>query len=90
MSAKADVALIAFNEEYKQVKTDCKTFVEECDVARAAALVDSAPYSEALCALARAAIDKYANKKAALGKLDYSDLEHGARAYCPTSHAELR
>lgn len=79
VSAKADVALIAFNEEYKQVKTDCKTFVEECDVARAASLVDSAPYSEALCALARAAIDKYANKKAALGKLDYSDLEHGAR-----------
>ncbi|MCX4314305.1 MAG: hypothetical protein OSJ83_10705, partial [Clostridia bacterium] len=25
VSAKADVALIAFNEEYKQVKTDCKT-----------------------------------------------------------------
>ncbi|MDE7164689.1 MAG: UvrD-helicase domain-containing protein [Clostridiales bacterium] len=71
------------NEQYKVLKTACKKFREfkaETDVAKH---VDSAPYSYALRMVALDALGRYGEKKKSLGKIDYSDLEHGAyRVLC--------
>lgn len=66
------------NERFKKLKDDCKRFRELAADAAAAKAVDSAPYARALCNVARVALDIYAKRKRELGKLDYSDLEHGA------------
>ncbi len=66
------------NERFKKLKDDCKKFRELQADAATAKTLDSAPYARALCAVARDALDIYARRKREHGKLDYSDLEHGA------------
>ncbi|MDE7405445.1 MAG: UvrD-helicase domain-containing protein [Clostridiales bacterium] len=66
------------NEQYKDLKKLCskfRKFVEETQKAKA---FKSAPYSFALRAVAADALQRYAERKKMLGKIDYSDLEHGA------------
>ncbi|MCM1368345.1 MAG: UvrD-helicase domain-containing protein [Roseburia sp.] len=69
----------AVNDAFKALKVDCKKYREDKAVAQAARSVESAPYARALCAVARSALQGYAQRKSRLGKIDYSDLEHGAR-----------
>lgn len=68
------------NERFKVLKTDCKKrreFIAEAETAKS--LDRDGKYSKALCTVARRAMEIFATKKAKLGKLDYSDLEHGAK-----------
>ena len=66
------------NDEFKQIKTEAKKLREAREEAEQAKTVDSAPYVRALCAVAKSAAELFAERKAKLGKIDYSDLEHGA------------
>ncbi|MDE6201831.1 MAG: UvrD-helicase domain-containing protein [Clostridiales bacterium] len=66
------------NEQYKNLKTRCKKFREFIVETENAKAVESAPYSFALRAVAADALQRYAERKRSLGKIDYSDLEHGA------------
>ena len=75
---KYDEACQELNERYKTLKDDCKDYREFCADAERAKTVDSAPYARALCAVAGDALAVYAARKRELGKIDYSDLEHGA------------
>lgn len=83
-SAKKDGGSVAaarteVNEDFKKLKDDCRKAREKlADYARARE-VDSSPYSAALRRAARAALELFDAKKAALGKIDYTDLEHGAK-----------
>lgn len=75
---KYDGECAELNERFKALKEDCKKYRELSADAAVAKSVDSAPYARALCAVARDALEIYARRKRELGKLDYSDLEHGA------------
>ncbi len=66
------------NDRLKELKAACKAHREKAAEYARAKTVDSAPYAEVLCALAKTALIKYAAVKSALGRIDYSDLEHGA------------
>lgn len=66
------------NERLKTLKAESKAYREAATTYARAKTVDSQPYSRVLCELARTAIAKYASAKSALGRIDYSDLEHGA------------
>ena len=71
------------NEQYKTLKGACKKFREFKAEADAAKGVDSTPYSYALRVVALDALNRYGERKKSLGKIDYSDLEHGAyRVLC--------
>ncbi len=75
----ADVAAKKeINAAFKKLKTDCAKFLTYRADAEKAKTRDSAPLAAALQRVALVALDLYDAKKAALGKLDYSDLEHGA------------
>lgn len=67
------------NEEFKALKADCKDYREYKAVADKAKTLESAPFARALCAVALDAIGEYASRKSRVGKIDYSDLEHGAK-----------
>lgn len=67
------------NDAFKRLKADCKKYREDKAVAEKAKTVESAPFARALCAVAKSALEGYAMRKSRLGKIDYSDLEHGAR-----------
>ncbi len=67
------------NERYKSLKADCKKLREFEREAEQAKARDGSKYKRALCAVAKNALDRFAAKKARLGKIDYSDLEHGAK-----------
>ncbi|MDE7106740.1 MAG: UvrD-helicase domain-containing protein [Clostridiales bacterium] len=66
------------NEQYKDLKKLCTKFRDFVAEAHAAKAVESAPYSFALRTVAADALTRYAERKKSLGKIDYSDLEHGA------------
>ncbi len=67
------------NDEFKRLKKDCASYREFIDTVTAAKNADSAPYSAALKSVALDALERYSKRKSALGKIDYTDLEHGAR-----------
>lgn len=67
------------NDEFKRLKKDCAAYREFAQTVSAAKDRDSAPYSAALKSVALDALERYSKRKAALGKIDYTDLEHGAR-----------
>ncbi len=75
--AKGDMRDV-LNDRFKELKKACKDYRESVDTAVRAKAVDSAPYVAALCGAAIDALERYNRRKAALGKIDYSDLEHGA------------
>lgn len=65
-------------ERFKTVKEKCKklrTFIAEANEAMS---LDGSPYVAALKAVAKDALRRYAERKELYGKIDYSDLEHGA------------
>lgn len=71
------------NEQYKDLKAACKKFREFKAEMEATKQVVSAPYSYALRMVALDAYNRYNERKKSLGKIDYSDLEHGAyRVLC--------
>ncbi len=75
----ADVAAKReINEAFKNLKKDCGKFLKYRSVTEQAKTRDSAPLAAALQRVALAALELYESRKSALGKLDYSDLEHGA------------
>lgn len=83
-SAKKDTggdaaARTEVNDAFKRLKEDCKKARDRLAEYARAREVDSSPYSAALRRAARSALELFDAKKAALGKIDYSDLEHGAR-----------
>ncbi len=71
------------NERFKALKAECvklRGFISECSAAKN---TDSENYSRALCAAAADAYERYTAGKERSGKIDYSDLEHGAyRVLC--------
>lgn len=71
------------NEKYRALRTRCVNFRELYLNAQTAKGYDSAPYVSSLKAVAKRADELYAKYKRERGKIDYSDLEHGAyRALC--------
>ncbi|MDE5593231.1 MAG: UvrD-helicase domain-containing protein, partial [Clostridiales bacterium] len=66
------------NEQYKTLKKSCAKFRDFVAETQKAKTLKSAPYSFALRAVAADALERYAERKKMLGKIDYSDLEHGA------------
>ncbi|MDE6618326.1 MAG: UvrD-helicase domain-containing protein [Clostridiales bacterium] len=66
------------NAQYKDLKKLCAKFRDFAVETQQAKAVESAPYSFALRAVAADALWRYAERKKSLGKIDYSDLEHGA------------
>ncbi|MCH5155463.1 MAG: UvrD-helicase domain-containing protein [Clostridiales bacterium] len=66
------------NAQYLALKKECKAFREFTAEVNQAKSVQSAPYSFALRAVALDAMARYGERKKSLGKIDYSDLEHGA------------
>ena len=66
------------NKQYLGLKKECKAFRDFAAEAAETKKVNSAPYSIALRTVALDAYNRYAERKKALGKMDYSDLEHGA------------
>ncbi len=68
------------NERVLAMKGECKKLREFCALAVKAKTVDGAEYAAALKAVALDAYDGYRERKERLGKIDYSDLEHGAYA----------
>lgn len=79
------------NERFKAFKKTCAAFRDFRIAATQAKETDSSVFSGALCRVAVDALERYAAKKAAAGKLDYSDLEHGARRVLadPACKAEI-
>lgn len=78
-SRKRDPIVLYANSLYSELKKKCEKCRELTENIAAAKAVDSKPYAEALARVALDAIARFDAKKAELGKLDYSDLEHGAR-----------
>lgn len=68
------------NARVLDMKGECKKLREFCALAAKAKTVDGSEYAAALKAVALDAYDGYREKKERLGKIDYSDLEHGAYA----------
>lgn len=68
------------NEAFKALKAECKSFRAFAAEVEDAKNTDGAEYSYALRSVAYDAYLRYAERKRALGKMDYSDLEHGAYA----------
>lgn len=66
------------NAQYKDLKKLCLKFRDFAIETQYAKAVESAQYSFALRAVAADALWRYAERKKSLGKIDYSDLEHGA------------
>lgn len=66
-------------ERFKDIKSDIKDFLVELAEAEQAKKRDSAPYANALKAVAADAVKRYSERKKRLCRIDYSDLEHGAR-----------
>ena len=74
---------IELNADFKAFKEDCREFLKLKDEAAAAKQQQSYMYSLALRKVAEDAYRRYVDRKKALGKIDYSDLEHGAyRVLC--------
>ncbi|MBD5132382.1 MAG: UvrD-helicase domain-containing protein [Clostridiales bacterium] len=63
---------------FSDLRENVKKLREQYDEADKARGIESYPYIKALCAVARDAMTAYADSKAKQGKIDYSDLEHGA------------
>ncbi len=78
-SKKRDPDTLNCNGYFKSAREACTACREFLDTVAAAKSIDSEPYVKALCAVAKDTIERYKKRKAELGKLDYSDLEHGAR-----------
>ena len=76
------------NDAFLSLKKDCAGFLTYRAAMEKAKTIDSAPMSAALTKVALNALDGYDMKKAAIGKIDYSDLEHGAERIL--SDAECR
>lgn len=74
VAAKTEV-----NDAFKKLKDDCRKLRTKLGEFARAREVESSGYAAALRRAARVALDLFDAKKAALGKIDYSDLEHGAR-----------
>lgn len=71
------------NDRFKALKKKCVDFCAFAAEAEASKKLDSAPYVQALLDVAADAYKRYAERKRSLGKIDYSDLEHGAyRVLC--------
>lgn len=73
-----DAHFLALNERFKTLKKECRAFRDDLSDVETAKTVESAPYARALCDIALKALDDYEARKAVRGKIDYSDLEHGA------------
>ncbi|MDE7463984.1 MAG: UvrD-helicase domain-containing protein, partial [Clostridiales bacterium] len=73
-----DPECAALYERFKELKGECKAFRADLADVEAAKTVESAPYARAVCAIALDALRQYEARKAALGRIDYADLEHGA------------
>lgn len=68
----------ALNERFKTLKGAVGKFREDVAEIEKIKKLESAPYARAVCAIALDALDRYEARKTALGRMDYSDLEHGA------------
>ena len=66
------------NADFKAFKDECRKFLQLKGEATAAKQQESYLYSLALRKVAEDAYHRYVDRKKALGKIDYSDLEHGA------------
>ncbi len=66
------------NENFKSLKAELKEYRASRAQADEAKTLNAQPYADALCACAFNAMQKYARIKERSGKIDYSDLEHGA------------
>lgn len=66
------------NESYKAVKEKCAAYRKLYMAAEKAKTVESSRFSAALCRVAADALIRYKKRKDAFGRIDYSDLEHGA------------
>ena len=66
------------NDMFKAIKAECKTFRAFAVDAEQSKAVDAQPYAQSLLSVAADAYRRYAERKRALGKIDYSDLVHGA------------
>ena len=66
------------NESFKTLKKQCKTFAELYAEAQCAKAYRGDRYAKALCDVALDALARYGERKARLGIIDYSDMEHGA------------
>ncbi len=69
---------IELGDRFKAVRDECKAYRADFSDAEVAKGIDSAPFAKVICDAALDALDRYEARKAALGKIDYSDLEHGA------------
>ena len=67
------------NERFKALKKACGDHRKFAQKAAEAKSHDGELYSRALKSTAKSAMEIFAAKKARLGKIDYTDLEHGAR-----------
>lgn len=74
----SDADFKKLNERFQALKAQISEFREYVSDVETAKKIESSPFAVALCAVALDALDRYKEKKAVLGKIDYSDLEHGA------------
>ncbi|MCH5163330.1 MAG: UvrD-helicase domain-containing protein [Clostridiales bacterium] len=75
-----DAYLAELNDMYKTLKAACQKYREDLAEVEKAKSVGcrSLPYARTVSAIALDALDRYEARKAALGLIDYADLEHGA------------
>lgn len=74
-----DSAVSAVNDKYKALKDKCKKLREYIATVDCAKAHSGAEFAAALAYAAYLMLERYAERKRALGKIDYSDLEHGAK-----------
>ena len=75
---KSDNCDLTLHDRYAKLKDECMAFGEFAEEVKAAKALDSEPYVKALLAVAADARNRYVERKKAFGKMDFSDLEHGA------------
>ncbi|MDE6029101.1 MAG: UvrD-helicase domain-containing protein [Clostridiales bacterium] len=69
---------LALHDSYAELKEECTAFCAFKAEVETAASLNSEPYVRALMAVAADARNAYAERKKLFGKMDFSDLEHGA------------
>lgn len=78
ISGKKTAVQEILNEQYKALKARCVKFADKYKEVQLAKSVRGYEYSQALCAVALDAMNRFNERKKKLGIIDYSDMEHGA------------